>query len=663
MPSTVYALEGELSEAKTAYIDINYFVDFHLNIDSDAQLEELEVESYFIPNEDDPTQNLFEFNINPQNYELNQINTNFYTTSTYTDIDELSESNQIEKEFEISNDFKHSKVEEMVSFSQVLNENNNNKYLEFNDMLDSNEELVEKANELSQGEEDVFKIASTIAKWVRDEVEYDLSTLDEEAKQTSTQTLERKEGVCREITNLYVSMMRSIGIPTRIVTGFAYTENDEVVDRVGSNWGGHAWAEVKIGNQWVPFDLTYDKYGYTGAEHISLAKSPFPDEMMGAEINLYGHGIDFPQNAIEQDYQFSVEDIETLPSNHRNIDLELDGPESVHPDGKNYIKATLKNNDDYYKNVLLSGIRIENVEYKEREKLITLKPQEEKEVYFKYEFESLEEEGTYTFPFSIYSRYLQEDFSVEVSTQNDKLEEFPQNDQEETPQEAQKYPPTLDCSISPSEENNLIKCNTTNPNNQEAQDVQVCIEENDCKTFNLNMGETKNLEFKTEEFFKELYLEWEDKSQETSVSLEKPSLNIEENKDEDKVNMKIEIDNFNDYTYTSLIINSEEEIFNEDKLSQNISLSEGENEIKINLNYNDKELESKSFNYEFIDDTLDENEIEEESTSEEISEIEENQSSEETTEDVSESKEEKDSQNDKNWIQRFVVYLQELIFG
>src|SRR3989344_523358 len=118
-------------------------------------------------------------------------------------------------------------------------------YLEPTEIIDSDHPLViAKAAELAEGEEDLFKVAFNLASWVEENIEYDLNTVTSAASQKGSWVLQNRQGVCDEMTSLFVAMARSLGIPARFVSGISYTNSQEVVDAVGSNWAGHGWAEV-----------------------------------------------------------------------------------------------------------------------------------------------------------------------------------------------------------------------------------------------------------------------------------------------------------------------------------------------------------------------------------------------------------------------------------
>lgn len=101
-------------------------------------------------------------------------------------------------------------------------------------------------------------------------------------------------GVCDEITNLFISMLRSVGIPAKFVSGMVYSNLD-------GKWGPHGWAEVYFpGYGWIPFDVTFGQYGWLDPSHLKLKddtdsgspsaeyswKATAPDQMKIQETKL-----------------------------------------------------------------------------------------------------------------------------------------------------------------------------------------------------------------------------------------------------------------------------------------------------------------------------------------------------------------------------------------
>ncbi len=139
------------------------------------------------------------------------------------------------------------------------------KYTEPSETIDINQDIINQANEIVAGETDLFTVVYKTAEWTRNYVPYDLNTLTADAAQKSSWVYANKQGVCDEITGLFISLLRSVGIPARFVAGMVYTN-------LGYQFGPHGWAEVYFPEEgWVPFDPTFGQYGWIDPSHVKLA--------------------------------------------------------------------------------------------------------------------------------------------------------------------------------------------------------------------------------------------------------------------------------------------------------------------------------------------------------------------------------------------------------
>lgn len=130
--------------------------------------------------------------------------------------------------------------------------------------IDINDEIVQKANELVAGSTDWFEAVHAIAFYVYDSMTYDMAFADSQEK--ASWVMETKKGVCDEYTVLFMALVRALGIPTRYVSGVAYSN-------INKDFGNHAWAEVYNGEEWVPFDTTFGQFGWLDATHVALSKT------------------------------------------------------------------------------------------------------------------------------------------------------------------------------------------------------------------------------------------------------------------------------------------------------------------------------------------------------------------------------------------------------
>ncbi len=156
------------------------------------------------------------------------------------------------------------KVTEKISFPVQSLDKELLAYTRAGKFIDITPDIEKQAREIIQGEKELYRAVYLLADWTRENIDYSLDTLTAEAVYSSSWVLQNKRGVCDELTNLFISMLRSLGIPARFVSGVVYTNQD-------GNFGNHGWAEVYFpGTGWVPFDVTYGQYGWIDITHVKL---------------------------------------------------------------------------------------------------------------------------------------------------------------------------------------------------------------------------------------------------------------------------------------------------------------------------------------------------------------------------------------------------------
>ncbi len=142
------------------------------------------------------------------------------------------------------------------------------KYIAPTQEIDSNNtEVIALANSLASNSSDLFEVVFLFANWTENNIEYNLSTLTADISQRSSWVLRNREGVCDELTNLFIALCRARGIAARFVSGIAYSD----LPIFKNNFGPHAWAEVYFPDVgWVPFDIAYKEFGYVDSTHITM---------------------------------------------------------------------------------------------------------------------------------------------------------------------------------------------------------------------------------------------------------------------------------------------------------------------------------------------------------------------------------------------------------
>lgn len=158
-------------------------------------------------------------------------------------------------------------------------------YTQASSFIDITPKIEEQAISIVSGETDLYKAVFKVADWTNNNIKYDLSTLTANAVQKSSWVLDNKEGVCDELTNLFISFLRSLGIPAKFVSGMVYSNIDH-------KWGPHGWAEVYLpGYGWIPYDVTFGQYGWLDPSHIKL-KDDTDSGSPSAEYSWKSSGID-----------------------------------------------------------------------------------------------------------------------------------------------------------------------------------------------------------------------------------------------------------------------------------------------------------------------------------------------------------------------------------
>lgn len=144
-----------------------------------------------------------------------------------------------------------------------------------------------------------FLQAQSLFIWLKENVRYQLHTGEDEVR-PATVTLQSKNGDCDDLSFLYISLCRSIGIPARFIRGYLLT-----IPQNGTIFAtAHAWAEVFVGGTvgddgWVPVETacTVDEididiqqnFGVEDAFHLRL----FVDDGSNQSLTHYVSNIQY----------------------------------------------------------------------------------------------------------------------------------------------------------------------------------------------------------------------------------------------------------------------------------------------------------------------------------------------------------------------------------
>ncbi|MCD4759395.1 hypothetical protein K8R33_00725 [archaeon] len=372
------------------------------------------------------------------------------------------------------------------------------KYLEAGEIIDITPEIVNKASQLIGGETDLYTAVHKIAEWVNEGVEYDLNTVTADAALKSSWVLQNGEGVCDEITSLFISLLRSVGVPARFVSGIAYSN-------LNYGFENHGWAEVYFPNQgWVPYDVTFTQFGWIDPGHVTLSRS-----------------LDAGQTSVK--YSWKSKNTELISSNFENnvqivsegqkIQLPFDmqikvlvnevGPGSYVP-----IQVIIENPYDKYLSDTISITKAPSLPLGGNQKTALLKPSQEKSIFFIVQVSDDLDSG-YTYTSQIEAKDLigkTKSTNLKFSSNDDTIKKSQAQEMisklEEKEDKSYSEEISLNCNQEKKyyydfEEPKVI-CEVKNIGNTFLTNVEICLEE-DCQTKDLKIGVKELITFENVE--------------------------------------------------------------------------------------------------------------------------------------------------------------------
>jgi len=363
------------------------------------------------------------------------------------------------------------------------------------------EDVIGFASEIAEGEDDLYVVVHKIAEWTKNNIDYDLSTLTAEVSQKASWVIDNRQGVCDELTSLFIAMLRSLGIPGKFTSGIAYTESELFPE----NWGSHGWAEIYFpGYGWVPYDVTYGQFGYIDPTHVKLKESVDSNDP-SVSYRWVARNIDLETGKLDIDTSLGEKIGRVIDSVNLNVNT---WKENIGFDSYNLIEVILENTKDYYisteiyiskpKEIELTGDFIKNV---------ILKPNEKKSVFWIVKLtDDLKKNFIYTFPITI-STIRGSEINTDFKSKKDDITysfgEISNILKQKKEEEEKVYSKdvAIDCNIDQKEfysyEKALLKCNIKNIGNVVLKNLNVCFE-SECSKTNLGIVQEKNFNYTVE---------------------------------------------------------------------------------------------------------------------------------------------------------------------
>lgn len=134
-------------------------------------------------------------------------------------------------------------------------------YLEPNALLQSDDPEVRRIeNAVVHNGDSAWAAARALQAWTAENLHFDPGI----AIVPASEVAKSRGGTCFGYSVLLGALARAAGIPSRIRMGLVYA---------GGIWGGHAWVEVRIGQQWIPIDGALYAPGPADAARFSVYTS------------------------------------------------------------------------------------------------------------------------------------------------------------------------------------------------------------------------------------------------------------------------------------------------------------------------------------------------------------------------------------------------------
>lgn len=140
-------------------------------------------------------------------------------------------------------------------------------YLQSVQSIDWNTSMaaIKIAKDLVKDKKSDQEKARAIYNYVVANVQYDyekMSSISTTYLPNIDQTLALKKGICYDFSATLAGMLRSVGIPAKLIKGYTVNAN-----------GYHAWNEVYIDGAWIVIDASYDSQMKARNKPYTMAKT------------------------------------------------------------------------------------------------------------------------------------------------------------------------------------------------------------------------------------------------------------------------------------------------------------------------------------------------------------------------------------------------------
>jgi len=246
---------------------------------------------------------------------------------------------QIESESYLVSDLKGENALTIEEITQIYPEIVNhytqlqaNETTRFIDPYDPNITAITNTIQRNSETNNSFLLAKTLFVWLKENIQYQTHPNDAGVRPAAL-TLYNKAGDCDDLSFLYVSLCRVVGIPARFIRGFLLTNTDNGTAIATA----HAWVEVFVGgsvgfNGWIPVECACcttsietdinQNFGVENALHLRVFTDDGSNESLASLLSGISYVTYGLNRTIELEFFAEIRNYEELESKKLVISRE-----------------------------------------------------------------------------------------------------------------------------------------------------------------------------------------------------------------------------------------------------------------------------------------------------------------------------------------------------
>jgi transglutaminase-like putative cysteine protease len=173
-------------------------------------------------------------------------------------------------------------IQEYFKFSTHSKWDNASEFLFHSTFIHYHQDFVDFAKQTFKPRVTILDASIALMNLMYETFEYHSSSTDIDTP--TRQALFQKKGVCQDFAHIFISCLRSLGLPAKYMSGYILTNPPPGKVRLIGSDASHAWASVYIptfdlynklsSGFWCDFDPTNNRWGFEspGEDYIFLAQ-------------------------------------------------------------------------------------------------------------------------------------------------------------------------------------------------------------------------------------------------------------------------------------------------------------------------------------------------------------------------------------------------------